>query len=68
MPAANIATVERVDAARADRLDDHARIDVIGVPARRLDGVIGTGRVGLPKLDSRTDGAVENRIAAAATG
>jgi len=68
VPAPKIATINRINATRADRLNDHPCINVIGVAAGRFDGVIGAGRFGLPKVDGRADSAVEKRIAPATTG
>ena len=67
MPSAQIATIDNVDAARADRLDDHARIDVIGMARRRLDALVRTVRVNLPEIDGGADGAVESDITVAPT-
>ena len=67
MPAAKIAHVECIDSTPAIRLMDHACVNVVEMTGARFDPVIRTRRLTLPKLDHGSDGAVEQRIAAAGT-
>jgi hypothetical protein len=68
MPAPEIATVERVNTAFADRLHDHASIDIVGMPGRCFERMVRARRIGLPQLDHGADRAVEGSLPAAAAG
>ena len=59
MPAFQIATVERIDAASANGANDDPGIGVIRTQRRRFEIVIRARRLDLPEIDQRSDRAVE---------
>ena len=68
VPPFQIATVERIDAPRADCAYDDPGIGVVRTQRRRFEFVIRTRRLDLPKINQRTDRAIKYRRATAPAG
>src|SRR5262245_41200984 len=68
MPAFQVTTVERIDAAPADRAGDDPSIRIVRAQSCRFAIVIRTRRLDLPEIDQRTDGTIKDRGAAATAG